>query len=234
MGNATYIFTIDNKKSFNSTLQFNAKESLYILDLESPVVLKSEESSKATSQKDSATGRREIININIKDGRPFFIYKNFTTSDIESRELIYNGDKVILQEKFTTPKWVITPDMKKIAGIECQKATTQYRCANYTAWFAPSIPVPYGPWKLGGLPGLIFELVNDEVNHSYLITKLDIPAQVSNDLKGNILNFKDSRMDYTKFKEKQQLEYKKMTVYLKGLAGSSDGQMVAKVPECFK
>ena len=110
-------------------------------------------------------------------------------------------------------KWVITSEKKKIAGIECKKATTFYRCANYTAWFAPSIPVQFGPWKLGGLPGLIFELVNENVNHSYLIMSLDIPAQVTDDFKKTILSFKDKRMNYREFTEKQQLEYKKMETY---------------------
>ena len=233
VGKATYIFTVDNNVSYNSTLQFNTEESLFILDLDNPIVPKNEDIQKAKGDSGPKTVNKQVINIDIKDGKPFFVYKNTTTRDIESRELIFNGDKAILQEKLETLKWVITPEKKKIAGIECQKATIFYRCANYTAWFAPSIPVPFGPWKLGGLPGLIFELVNENVNHSYLITSLDIPAQVTDDFKKNILSFKDKRMNYKEFAEKQQLEFKKMEIYLKGLAGSSDGRISAKIPECF-
>lgn len=53
--------------------------------------------------------------------------------------------------------WKITNETKKIGSFKCKKATTKFRGRNYIAWFAPEIPVSYGPWKLNGLPGLILE-----------------------------------------------------------------------------
>ncbi|MCZ2100474.1 MAG: GLPGLI family protein [Chitinophagales bacterium] len=32
----------------------------------------------------------------------------------------------------------------------------------YNAWFAPSIPVPFGPYKLGVLPGLILSAISND------------------------------------------------------------------------
>ncbi|MDL2257346.1 GLPGLI family protein [Bacteroidales bacterium OttesenSCG-928-I14] len=32
------------------------------------------------------------------------------------------------------------------------------------AWFAPGIPIPNGPWKFGGLPGLILKLYDTDEN----------------------------------------------------------------------
>ena len=61
----------------------------------------------------------------------------------------------------TPLQWSLRPEKKKILGHTCQKATVQYLGRNYTAWFATSLPISSGPWKLRGLPGLILE-VSDE------------------------------------------------------------------------
>lgn len=56
---------------------------------------------------------------------------------------------------FPEQEWKIEDDTKVIGGYSCQKATTTFKGRNYEAWFSPDIPMPYGPWKLHGLPGLI-------------------------------------------------------------------------------
>lgn len=53
--------------------------------------------------------------------------------------------------------WTINNIVKEIGGIKCQNATCKFRGRLYNAWFAPSIPISSGPWKLGGLPGLILD-----------------------------------------------------------------------------
>ncbi|NJC26401.1 hypothetical protein GGR27_001900 [Lewinella antarctica] len=42
------------------------------------------------------------------------------------------------------------------------KARGAYGGRDYTAWFAPSFPVPFGPYHFGGLPGLILEITSDD------------------------------------------------------------------------
>lgn len=49
-----------------------------------------------------------------------------------------------------------------IMGYECRKATTEFAGRNYTAWFTPEIPLPFGPYKFGGLPGLILKIEDAE------------------------------------------------------------------------
>lgn len=53
--------------------------------------------------------------------------------------------------------WNILNEKKIIGNFECVKAIGSFRGREYTAWYTPSIPIPYGPWKLQGLPGLILE-----------------------------------------------------------------------------
>lgn len=55
-----------------------------------------------------------------------------------------------------TPRfeWQIDTLRQTVLGFVCYRATTRYGGREWQAWFAPEIPIPAGPWKLGGLPGL--------------------------------------------------------------------------------
>lgn len=49
-----------------------------------------------------------------------------------------------------------------IMGYDCRKATVEFAGRNYTACFTPEIPLPFGPYKFGGLPGLILKIEDAE------------------------------------------------------------------------
>ena len=51
-------------------------------------------------------------------------------------------------------------------------ATADFRGRRWTAWFATDIPVSDGPWKLGGLPGLILEAYDK--GHQYTFTAVGL------------------------------------------------------------
>lgn len=58
-------------------------------------------------------------------------------------------------------EWVIDNEERLIDSIRCIRATADFRGRTYIAWFSPDIALPFGPWKMGGLPGLIVELEDD-------------------------------------------------------------------------
>ena len=60
--------------------------------------------------------------------------------------------------------WKIQPETKKIEDYKVQRATTSFAGRDYAAWFTTEIPIPEGPYKFSGLPGLILEIV-DSKNH---------------------------------------------------------------------
>lgn len=63
--------------------------------------------------------------------------------------------------------WVIGAETKEICGYKCVKATCHWRGRDYTAWFTSEIPVPVGPWKFGGLPGLIMKVSDNDNVYSF-------------------------------------------------------------------
>lgn len=50
---------------------------------------------------------------------------------------------------------------KKIDKYLCYKATAIFRGSNIVAYFTKEIPYPTGPYKFGGLPGLILEVYEE-------------------------------------------------------------------------
>ena len=66
--------------------------------------------------------------------------------------------------------WKISNDKQKIGEYEAQKATTEFGGRKWTAWFTESIPLPDGPYKFSGLPGLIVKIEDAEKNFSWVLT----------------------------------------------------------------
>jgi hypothetical protein len=83
-------------------------------------------------------------------------YKDQTTSILSY--MAFGGTELFsVEEKIPAIDWKILNETTEIHGLSCQKATGVYRGRNYEAWFCSQLPYNNGPWKLGGLPGLILE-----------------------------------------------------------------------------
>ena len=59
-------------------------------------------------------------------------------------------------------KWEILPDIMEIKGYACQKAKLYYGGRKWDAWFTVDIPLTMGPYKFGGLPGLVIKITDDQ------------------------------------------------------------------------
>ena len=62
------------------------------------------------------------------------------------------------KEPFPTMQWNLVDEKQNVCGYSCQKATCHWRGRDYVAWFTSAIPMKSGPWKFGGLPGLIMKI----------------------------------------------------------------------------
>ena len=92
-------------------------------------------------------------------------------SHLEFQEIIM-VDTYGYDEDMTSLHWEIQPDSRVIDGYTCQKATTYYAGRDYEAWFCPEIPMPYGPYKFGGLPGLILHLYDTKQHYDFELLSL--------------------------------------------------------------
>ena len=76
-------------------------------------------------------------------------------------------------EPIPRQSWNISFETQDILGYTCQKATCHFRGRDYVAWFAPDIPVRQGPWKLGGLPGLILKAHDTDTLYTFEAVKVE-------------------------------------------------------------
>lgn len=76
-------------------------------------------------------------------------------------------------EPYTDQKWTLTQDTATISGYSCQKATCHYHGRDFEAWFSAEVPVRYGPWKFGGLPGLIIKVYDTDHLYTFECTNVE-------------------------------------------------------------
>lgn len=90
------------------------------------------------------------------------------------RKIVFYG-LYSYQEKYERPVWTLMPEQTELLGYACQKAVAQYKGREWTAWFAPEIPVDAGPWKLSGLPGLILKAEDAEGHYLFEAVQVERP-----------------------------------------------------------
>ncbi|MDE5821399.1 MAG: GLPGLI family protein [Paramuribaculum sp.] len=81
-------------------------------------------------------------------------------------------------EPFGDIEWNLTEETDTIAGYKVNAAVGSYGGREWKVWFTEEIPVPFGPWKLAGLPGLVLMAKDSENIHEFKLisfTKCDVP-----------------------------------------------------------
>lgn len=86
---------------------------------------------------------------------------------------LYGMELWELREDIEKPVWEIQDSTINILGFDCIKAVADFRGRKWTAWFAPDIPLPEGPWKLCGLPGTILRAYDSKDHYRYEATYID-------------------------------------------------------------
>lgn len=84
------------------------------------------------------------------------LYKNYPEEGKIALLERFGMDRFVCTEDYAAPLWQPVADSSAvILGYRCSLATATYKGRTWYAWYAEDIPFDAGPWKLGGLPGLI-------------------------------------------------------------------------------
>ena len=101
-----------------------------------------------------------------------YVYKNYPTGQMTITDRISLQDYCYV-DSLHTQTWTMGDSTREVLGYTCQQATADFRGRRWTAWFAMDIPVSDGPWKLGGLPGLILEAYDEGQQHVFTAVGLE-------------------------------------------------------------
>ena len=101
-----------------------------------------------------------------------YVYKNYPTGQMTITDRI-SSQGYCYVDSLHTQTWAMGDSTREVLGYTCQQATADFRGRRWTAWFATDIPVSDGPWKLGGLPGLILEAYDEGQQHVFTAVGLE-------------------------------------------------------------
>lgn len=139
-----------NTDNFKTLLIFNETESLRISHKRG---MENAEGSKMVSNENGVSMAPDIY-----DEKGQQLYRNLLTKEVIIRIKEYKPfPSYIVKDNWVDITWEIKDEYKTIANHKVQKAEGYFRGRNWTVWFAPDIPQPFGPNKLHGLPGVILE-----------------------------------------------------------------------------
>lgn len=99
----------------------------------------------------------------LSNGEFMTIYKNYPAGRLTHTEKICQ-DWFSYDEDMTDMDWTLTDSTSTVLGYKCRSAQCLFRGRVWSVFYAEDIPLPDGPWKLRGLPGLILK-ASDENGH---------------------------------------------------------------------
>ena len=190
---------------------------------------------------------KEIVKLN--DGTGYFkiknggsdpigqiVFKDYKNNNLVERKL---GQVIkIVADNFKI-NWQITSETKNIKDMVLQKAECDFRGRHYIAWFNPKIPIPDGPWKLRGLPGLIIEAYDEKRHAQFNFMSLTLPAEFTEKIEapseGTVVVYdcaKFTEAHYKKVKELRQAMIGKVQ-QLGGSAKGGDESRPNLIERCY-
>jgi GLPGLI family protein len=92
------------------------------------------------------------------------VYTSQEEGRLIAEEMNLKGKRYFVADSLYPMSWELSGEQKMIDSLRCTKATCTFRGRLYTAWFTTDIPLPFGPWKMGGLPGLVVDLQDNDAN----------------------------------------------------------------------
>lgn len=96
---------------------------------------------------------------------------------------------LLYEETIPDMKWKLADSIKTVNGYRCHQAEAEVYGRRWTVWYATELPISYGPYILGGLPGLILEAVDSESLFHFTAIGIE---NITDDSKIELLGAKDA------------------------------------------
>lgn len=188
----------EQPSEFSSILYVGQKESCFIL----------------------SQPKESVKKINIEEGKMYYNsgtkYPKFVIKKFNDDKILFLGQVFkkycLVSDRVPAIKWKILSDTKQIGNYKCQKAIGQFRGRKYTVWFSVEVPLALGPWKLGGLPGLIFEASDSTANVSFNLVSI---KNKTGEIEFNTSNLQ--KKTWKEFEECTRKAWKIMISYMTSL-----------------
>lgn len=99
-----------------------------------------------------------------------FIKDNIVRTYTREYDKSFNG---YYDEPYPDISWQLCEETDTVCGVLCQKAKCLFHGREFIAWFSRDISIPFGPWKMGGLPGLIVKVYDVDKFYTFECVKIE-------------------------------------------------------------
>jgi GLPGLI family protein len=120
------------------------------------------------------------VNIALTDSEGYPLVITHKNRKFYQKTDLYLKKKCVIEDTLKEITWLKTSESKEIKGFKTFKANAKFGGRDYTAWYCPSISLPYGPYKFYGLPGLIFEIYDSEMSVVFSLLELKLNNNAQN------------------------------------------------------
>lgn len=148
----------------------------------------------------------------------YTIRKNLANGEVTFENRIGRDNYSYTESNLFT--WKIEPETMKIDKYTAQKATADFGGRKWTAWFTSEIPVSDGPYKFGGLPGLILKVEDEKGDYKFEMAESKKIAAVASVIQfGQTIKVK--RKDYDKVAKRFQDDPESFMMASRGSGGGA-------------
>ena len=143
------------------------------------------------------------------------IFTNYPEGRITTQEMLYPY-RYMTDEPLEKQNWKLTDAQDTICDYTSLSATAKYHGLTWNVYYTEDVPASIGPWKLGGLPGLITKATDAKGIHTFTLygfhqeeTPIIFTQYVNWIVPDGRGKFAAQRVDYQKMKASKFLAYKK-------------------------
>lgn len=96
------------------------------------------------------------------------VFVNHPEGRITTQEMLYPY-RYMTDEPLEKQNWTLTNGQDSICGYASQSATAKYHGLTWNVYYTEDVPASIGPWKLGGLPGIITKATDAKGIHTFTL-----------------------------------------------------------------